>query len=482
MNDESEDDRQSRRRFLKLAGVSAVGMAGCNSDDSEETETLELRHGVAVGDVTDDTAVFWSRLEDSGVVHVEYATDGFEKTTTHEETVVDGDADNTARIRLEGLNSGTEYRYRAWGTPGSGGAARNAPVGSEYLEEGVFKTAPAPDERDSVTIAWSGDTYGYGGYPLEPPFECLRSIGELGPDAFLYLGDTIYADANTPAGVLTGDETKEEAMEIYRAKYKEMRVPDESVAETTHLQKALTSTSVYAIWDDHEVENNFDRTHRLLSTGRDVFIDYWPIDRHESVTGDVTGRLFRKFQWGEHLELFILDTRQYKSPKDGNTDSKTMLSRPQIEWLKQSLRESDATVKIIGSSVTFGINSGDGWTSGGDPGYKQERDEIVEMIRSESIKNVVVLSGDVHTAAVATYDLGSVSDVNIVESSAGAMGAPSGGPKGHDWELQPRSHFERGVDLLNYGVFEVDEAGERFIIQIHNENGKEVYRKSWSTG
>jgi len=527
MDGESADSRRSRREFLAFAGVSAVGLAGCNAADSEKTTTdelpeqsptgatqtepdddiregtsaetatetetptaterptpdelLALPHGVAVGDVTADTAVFWSRLDEVGVVHVEYSSDEFSGSVTHRETVIDRDADNTARIRLEGLESGTEYRYRAWGTPGSGGAARNAPVESDALQEGEFTTAPAPDEGDSVTVAWGGDTYGYGRKPVEPPFGCLQSIGELEPDAFVYLGDTIYADAKTPAGELTGEESAEQAREIYQSKYKEMRDPDDSVAETTHLQSILTSTSVYATWDDHEVDNDFDRTHDLLFTGRDAFLDYWPVDRDESVTGSASGRMFRKFRWGKHLELFVLDTRQYKSPKDESRDERTMLGRPQVEWLTQSLEESDATIKVVASSVTFGIRSGDGWTVGGDPGYRQERDEIIESIQSASIENVVVLSADIHKAQVATYELDADSDVKLVESSAGAMGAPGGSPNGYDQALRPRNHFQRGYDFLNYGVFEVDEAGERFVIRIHTEDGEEVFAKSFPT-
>ena len=64
---------------------------------------------------------------------------------------------------------------------------------------------------------------------------------------------------------------------------------------------------MYAIWDDHEVKNDFaGPSEPLMPVGRQAFLDYWPIPPPP----DEPTRLYRKVRWGKLLEVFILDTRQ----------------------------------------------------------------------------------------------------------------------------------------------------------------------------
>ena len=69
----------------------------------------------------------------------------------------------------------------------------------------------------------------------------------------------------------------------------------------------------------------------------------------------------------------MLDTRQYRDANiaDDSADRpKTMLGREQLTWLKESLAASDATWKVIVSSVPMSIPTGfpasggrDGWAN-----------------------------------------------------------------------------------------------------------------------
>src|SRR4029079_18574067 len=75
-------------------------------------------------------------------------------------------------------------------------------------------------------------------------------------------------------------------------------------------QAYFRATSVYAIWDDHEVRNDFSGpTETLTEVGRRALIDYFPI----RPPGEERGRLYRKSRGGALLEVFILDPRQYRS-------------------------------------------------------------------------------------------------------------------------------------------------------------------------
>src|SRR5258706_12868746 len=85
------------------------------------------------------------------------------------------------------------------------------------------------------------------------------------------------------------------------------------------------------MWNDQEPgDDSAGPAEPLMEPGRRAFIDYFPIrpPREEP------GRLYRQFRWGGLLEVFILDTRQYRSPNavpDG--PGKTMLGVAQRGWL-----------------------------------------------------------------------------------------------------------------------------------------------------
>jgi len=364
--------------FLQAVGAAATsvgfvgaGMAETASSEPEENRddspTVSLTHGVATGDVTANTAVVWARAKGDATVHVEYSPDESFDSTRRDRTGVDGETDFTGKIHLDGLQSGTRYRYRVWataiGTGDKGGDAADEEAPGSAVT-GTFVTPPGPSEEGAVTFAWSGDTWGYGDDPVEPPYPGFETIADRQPDFFLYHGDTIYADAKTPAEKITEDTPIGDALEIYRDKYNEMRDPPSEVAQRTNLKGLLESTSVYSVWDDHEAVNNFaGPIEPLMLEGRRAFREYWPIDRDGSSQSGESSRLYDSFRWGKHVELFLIDTRQYRDP-NVELDSKTLLGREQFEWLKGALSDSDATWKILASPAPLGYPS----DSLGDPG------------------------------------------------------------------------------------------------------------------
>lgn len=84
----------------------------------------------------------------------------------------------------------------------------------------------------------------------------------------------------------------------------------------------------------------------------------------------------------------------------------TMLGKEQKTWWKETMKASDATWKIWGNEVPLmrffikeggiglivdRIMNGDAWD-----GYPTERKELMSYLRAENIRNVVVLTGDIH--------------------------------------------------------------------------------------
>ncbi|PGF14955.1 alkaline phosphatase [Natrinema sp. CBA1119] len=540
-NERDDSATNNRRGFLQTVGLAATttGLVGTTaadagadqaadrSDDGGEGHLIELTHGVAAGDVTATTATIWARAEGDATIHVAYSHDRAFDSVGYDRTTIDGETDYTGHVRLEGLESGTEYRYHVWATTtetsyrplrdrddGAGargrGRGRSGEDGSkrsgrngrgprekpedngrggeetadgaipDAVESGTFVTAPAPDDEASVSFAWSGDTWGYGDDPIEPPFPGLRSIAEREPDFFLYHGDTIYADAQTPAGKITEDTPIDESLEIYRDKYKEMRDPPAEIAERTNLRELLESTSVYTVWDDHEVINNFaGPIEPLMPDGRRAFREYWPLDRDDDAEPGESNRFYESFRWGKHVELFVIDTRQYRDP-NVDLDSKTLLGREQLEWLKGALADSDATWKLLASPAPLGYPS-DSWATPADrTGYEAELLEVIEHIQTEPVSNLVVVAGDVHKSVVGAFDPDDDGEFEFVEAIAGPLGAPAGKPDDLYPALNPTEFFAKG-EYANFGTVDVDESGETLTIGIYDEHGTEQFTKTIHT-
>ncbi|CAM9680426.1 unnamed protein product [Ascophyllum nodosum] len=134
------------------------------------------------------------------------------------------------------------------------------------------------------------------------------------------------------------------------------------------------------------------------------------------------------------MEIFILDTRQYRSLatlNDTEANNKTMLGETQLAWLKETLTVSDATWKIVVSSVPISIPTGasdlmrDGWASyNGQTGYESELSEIFEFMANSGIDNVIFITADVHFAEVFKYTPCALHpDWNIYEFVVGPMNA-----------------------------------------------------------
>lgn len=325
------------------------------------------------GDVTDRSAVVWLRSEMGNSVAIQYATNPYLTDYVSTEPVsVQAESDYTAVVPLEKLESATRYYYRA------------AVAGKTPGSVGTFVTAPASDENAKVSFCFSGDTR-----ESYKPFMIMNAIRAQQPDFFLHLGDTIYADRNGTAHRL------EEFWEKYRTNRDDLST-----------RYCLNQTSVYVTWDDHEVTDNYLPGNPLASIGQRAFLDYWPIRR---VPSDPK-RIYRSFRWGKNVELFILDTRQYRDLK-----KRTMLGDAQKQWLLNGLTTSSALFKFIATSVTMAGGGRDRWD-----GFPKERQEILRYINEQKISGVIFLSADMHYAAITKIPKSS----GIKDITAGPLAAP----------------------------------------------------------
>lgn len=376
---------------------------------------LPTTHGIAAGDARPTEITLWSRTAGDGFFHAEVKGPG---GTFSAITRAVAARDFTARARITGLTPGSRYDYRIWFEPAP---SPDAPP-PEGAARGSFRTPPRPTEARPLTFAWSGDLGGQNvcrdavqGYPI------FKHIPGAELDFFLALGDMIYADdpchakgalGNAQVPLATGYSSR---LRDYWDHWRYNR-------EDPGYVGLLASTSVYAVWDDHEVVNDFgpEEASRggkpwipgvsLLPLGRQALLDYNPI----ADDAEDPGKLYRSFTWGKHAELLLLDTRQYRdrNARDDTKDApKTLLGAEQKAWLSRTLRASEPTWTLVVSSVPISIPTGhpvlplrDGWASGDSQrGFERELRTVFAELHASGRRNVLWLTTDVHFAAVYRY-------------------------------------------------------------------------------
>lgn len=388
----------------------------CHQEGLHDQQPVAFTHGVASGDVRARSAVLWTRVDGAASLRAELATDPDFKHVRRTRTVRTGeDHDFTARVVVRGLRPGTTYYYR-W------------QQGDNFSTVGTFKTAPERRASSGVRFAWSGDADGtrLNGVPFFNNFEVFDAVRGEAPDFFVYLGDTIYADSVVRNLAGLGPAV---TVDDYRQAYK-------TNLEYDFLQTLRAGTSIYTMWDDHEVRNDFDGQTvdpTLYANGRQAFLEYSPVGPLVPIHDDecAADPLMRVFHWGRDIDIIIPDERSCRSadvevqcqgdpaptlppqlrarfgvpelPPPGCLEalydpSRTMLGARQKEAFKAALQHSRAKYKFVVNELAiqqFYALPYDRWE-----GYAAEREEILNFIREQRIENVVFLTTDNHATLV----------------------------------------------------------------------------------
>ena len=419
--------------------------------------TGAVSHGVATGDVTSRSALVWFRTDGPAEGEVHFGTvQDWERSAPkgQQESSVKTihftskkEQDFTLKIALERLLPAMPYRYDIRIIEPA-----QSSLGIAGIAQGEFTTAPSVEDSIPVTFMWSADIGGQNrcrdeqaGYPI---FDVMRLQN---PDFMILLGDLVYSDdvclspPNAP-----GSEFKATTLNQYRAKHRYQH-------GSTALQRFLLSVPVWVIWDDHEVNNNFAGPYEpQMLLGRQALLEYWPI----RTPANDPARLYRQVRYGADLEVFILDTRQYRS-RNAELDgpNKTMLGQQQLTWLLEGLNRSTAKWKVIATSVplsnekpgSLATPGNDSWASGKDgTGFQTELGKIVDMILSRQIRNVVWLGGDVHYVQANAYDPNGDGIPDFYEFICGPLSGASPTPLSPETTFKPTTLFSEG-GFMNFG-------------------------------
>jgi len=410
----------SRRDFLRCStGLAAAALPlpclRAQPRFSDNPFTL----GVASGYPSPDGVVLWTRLAPEtgmpqGAVEVAWeisADEAFRKVVRQGKETAEPQWAHSVHAEAAGLAPARDYfyRFRAGGVTSATGRTRTTPAAGAIAER--------------LRFAFGSCQHYEQGY-----YTAYRHLAREDLDLVVHLGDYIYESSWGRNHVRKHDAGEPATLEEYRNRYAlYKRDPD--------LQAAHAAMPWVVTWDDHEVQNDYANDRSQYLDAREEFLarraaayqayyEHLPLPRHMRPRGP-DALIYTRLNYGGLAAFHVVDDRQYRSHQvcaragrgGGNVvrvdecperlDPRlTLLGAAQEQWLHDGLAAATTGWNVIAQQTLMAqvdrtVGEGQSfWTDGWD-GYPRARERLLAFVEGKRIANPVVLSGDVHTFAVA---------------------------------------------------------------------------------
>ncbi len=310
-------------------------------------------------------------------------------TRTTERVAVSAATDFAHQFRLQGLQPGTRYQFRAEGfAPGASAVAT--------IATGSFTTAPMASAPSRVTFAVANcQDYrrrddaenGHRIYPL---------MGALRPDFFVHTGDLEYLDKPSPL-----------ATNLALARFKYNRIFALPFQRAFHSQVAN-----YFMKDDHDTLK--DDAWAGQTYGDLTWAQGLALFREQVPMGAKT---YRTIRWGRDLQVWLAEGRDFRSPNtDPDGPAKTIWGAEQKQWFFDTVQASDATFRIlISPTPLLGPDRAAKSDNHANETFTHEGDELRAFLARQ--KNMVVICGDRHWQYVSVDPATGLREYSIGPSS-----------------------------------------------------------------
>jgi alkaline phosphatase D len=466
----------TRRSFL-VAAAAAVGggLVSCaNGPELSRSSEPLFTLGVASGDPAPDGVVLWTRLApkplqaDGGMppqpVSVTWRLAEDEALTRGVRTGVAAavpELNHSVHVEVDGLAPDRPYWYCF-------------KAGDQVSPVARTRTLPAAGSSPKrLRLGLASCQHFEQGW-----FTAYRHLLKDDVDLVLHVGDYIYEQPAKDKLPRRHPGPKCASLEDFRIRYGQYK--GDPLLQAMHAAAPWIVTP-----DDHEVENNYandisekigvkpEDFRKLRAAAYQAYYENQPL-RLAALPKGPDMLLYRKLSWGRLAEIFVMDTRQYRTDQpcgDGNKPpcpetmdpNGTIMGAAQREWLFNGLAGSGAAWNVLGQQVMMARvdrKPGEGVAYSMDqwPGYEVDRRRVLKFFHERKIANPVVLSGDIHTNwandLVADFDdlNGRVVGTEFVGTSISSGGDGVAAPKDLDKILadNPFVHFhnaERGYLL-----------------------------------
>ena len=433
----------TRREFIGTTAAAALASPVVRTAFAAAGETHQAT-GVRAGEVTDTTAIVWTRLtkfsgrNDRGVLFPGKAKGGKGKPKEAESPMppvdqiegacppmagrvrvryslredladaietpwadVTEDKDGIHHFPLAGLKPGSTYHY-ASETAGSDRVAHAS-------LRGKFHTAPdaaAPSALQFCVMTCQGypDRDHADGHPIYP------SMLALDPRFIALTGDLVYYDNDAPRAVSPA---------LARLHWQRM-------FSLSRLHTAMRSTSTYWLKDDHDTLSDdcwpgMKSGELTFAEGQKIFREQAPMNAGEGASD------YRTVRWGRDLQMWFTEGRDFRSPnKTPDGPEKTIWGAEQKAWFKRTVKESTATWKVLISPTPLvGPDRSGKNDNHSNAGFAHEGDELRAWIRENVPENFFVITGDRHWQYHSVHPATGVQEFSVgAASDAHAGGTP----------------------------------------------------------
>jgi alkaline phosphatase D len=191
--------------------------------------------------------------------------------------------------------------------------------------------------------------------------------------------------------------------------------------------------TTYFMKDDHDVLRDDAFPGLSYGTvswerGLDIF------DKEQFPSNDLH---YKTIRWGKDLQIWITEGRNYRSKNtDPDGQGKTIWGAEQKEWLFRTMKESDATFKLlISPDPILGPDRDNKKDNYSNKVFKYEGDEIREFLKQ--FDNVFICNGDRHWQYVTN-----IPGTSLWEFSTGA-GSESHAEGWIEGDVRPEHRFLR---------------------------------------
>ncbi len=350
----------TRRHLLALGAAAAIAPRLRSGRQSVRTDDNPFALGVCAGDPDDHSAVLWTRLAqpDGSPLEADEITVTWELADDESFASIIGAGDVVAAAPeahsvhvVVDVAGPSFFRFRAgdWTSP----TGRVAPTGGN------------PAQLRLATATCQHFETGF--------YAAHRDLVEWAPDLVVFLGDFIYEYGGQNLGgaiVRSHGNGETFTIEEYRQRYA-LYLSD------AHLQAARAACPWLAIWDDHEVENNYAGATSEDAAPADEFVarrlaayqawwEHMPV-RISRPTGADDTIIYRTVPWGSLADVMLLDGRQFRSDQtcgdvvlsvdpacpETADPTRTMLGSVQEQWLGDQLAATTATWPVIAQQTVL---------------------------------------------------------------------------------------------------------------------------------
>ncbi len=421
---------------LLLSSVTALAQAPINGPMPGYSECLE--------------SIIWLQCHGPCTASIEYWKEDRPDSLLHSRQITATEANAYAMdLVLDQVVPGTHYGYRV--------VLDNKPV--DVGEPLFFHTQPLwrwrgdPPEFSIATgsCAYINETaHDRPGKPYGGEYRIFNSIADQHPDLMLWLGDNVYLrepDWGSWSGI------------VHR--YTHAR----SLPE---MQRLLHAAHHYAIWDDHDFgPNDADANFTNANLTTKAFDLFWPNPPGQPLG---VGGITNAFTYGD-VDVFMLDDRSFRVPPSIVTEKPTMLGQAQIDWLIRSLKTSNATFKLVALGSQF-LNTAAVYETYAT--FPEERQQLIDRIDKEGIKNVVFVTGDRHFTQLAKLDLphgGALYDLTVSPLTSSVH------PQKETNALAVEGTY---VEQRNFALlrFSGPVKGRTLTLSVHDVEGKPLWERS----